>query len=236
MKQLERRSKSVLIYGGSRGVGNLIAEHLGAKGLDVLVIARNSAPPASNVTSVELDISTLEGQIKNHEILTQHKELKLVFFNIGGSFGIHQRIPTSDNFMSIFERNFLYVLTTIKFLHDSNSLSQKVLGFMLTNALRTKNSNIAYLISKLAVEEYANYLSQPIKHNPKGVLKFYPPLILYPGRYLADSYLSQTTLHERQKFVETELGGEWPVTPEELAAEIAEQLIAAVREERQPKG
>jgi len=228
VQQLDHRSENVLIYGGSRGVGNLIAKHLGSKGLQVLVIGRQSAPSATNVTSLELDVSTLEGQTRNYEILTQLKELKIVFFNIGGSFGLHQRIPTGESFMTIFERNFLYILNTVRVLHESYGLSQKVLGFMLTNALRTKNSNITYLISKLAVEEYANYLSQAIECTPKKVLKFYPPLILYPGRYLADSYLKCNTGDERQKFVEAELGGEWPVTPEEIAAEISERLVDAV--------
>jgi len=231
MKQKEHRIENVLIYGGSRGIGNLIANQLGSKGFDVLVVARNTTPPAANVTCVELDISTSDGQVKLNEILLQLVKLQIIFFNIGGSFGLHETIPTADSFMTIFSRNFLYILNTIKLLHDSDRLSKVVLGFMLTNALRTRKSNISYLISKLAVEEYANYLSQASEHTPRRVLKFYPPLILYPGRYLADSYLKHKTRDERQRYVDTELGGEWPVTPEEIALVIAEQLVTAVAAE-----
>jgi len=222
----ELNSGGFAVYGGTHGVGLLIAEQLAKTGLAVTIVGRTSPTHGiKTISNMQIDFSTQSGFIKNRDFLLQNGNIKNFVFNIGGSFGVQEDSPKIDDFQILTNLNIGYITDTINFLEHSNRLTGSLLVFILSNAVTTGRGNLPYRMLKIALDEYAKALEVAYTHSFVEILRFYPPLILYPTRFMAKRFLAIESDSQRRRFIRDELAGFKPVYPEDLANEIVLSII-----------
>lgn len=218
--------ESCLIYGGTKGVGLLIAERLVEKGLKSVVIGR-TVPTAqkAKVETYQIDFTNLDGFEKNRRFLKEHPEIRRFIFNIGGSFGVYDTSPDIKSLHTLVNLNIGYVIDTINYLERLDRLIGSVLVFIISDSVRTRTGSLQYRMLKTALDEYSRSIEENFSGRGVEVIRVYPPLILYPNRYLANKYMNMNEGSERSRFVANELGGSAPVTPEHLADSIVSSIL-----------
>lgn len=220
------RSGSFLVYGGTRGVGLLISEQLFNRGFAVTIAGRSSPTPTNHsLNSVQLDFSITTGFAKNRDFLQQNEAINKFIFNLGGSFGVHEDSPKIDDFQVLSNLNIGYIIDTVNFLESTGRLHGSLLVFMLSNVISTGGGNLPYRILKVALDDYARSLEASHGESFLTVLRFYPPLILYPNRFMAKRFLAIESDNQRRRFIDDELAGFAPVHPEALANDIVSAII-----------
>jgi short-subunit dehydrogenase involved in D-alanine esterification of teichoic acids len=210
-----RLRDDVVVYGGTSGLGRLLAEHLAVTHPNVFIVGRTKFKSAlSNIHFITIDFDAIDSLKINREFLAQHDTIGSLFFNIGGSFGLHEDVASVDNIVKLSQKNLFYIVDTIDFLLKHSSITNKNFIFISTNSLLTFNGNPGYIMLKGALEIFVQHLYK--NHRNLGLNLFIArlPLILYPSRFLAKQFLNLKSSEEQQCFIDDRLEGYSPLTPE----------------------
>ena len=216
----------VIIYGGSKGIGLNIAKDLAERGYGVTNVSRSLPLQHEAVFKTQLfDVTHPEFSERNTAIIQGSPKAKIFVFNIGGSFGRHNVIPTVCQIKYLMKANLYYIVDTIECLRNFGRMKNNLFVFLLTNEHTKINGNIAYYMSKVALDLYADKLAKTEEASANHVIKFFPPLILYDERHLPSLYKNLKTDEERKAFIEEVLGGHVPVDPNTFAKQIVDKIV-----------
>jgi len=209
-------NNTVLITGGSAGIGFEIAQQLSAQGNQVIITGRNAerlqaaAAQLKNTTAIVSDVSSPDDVNK---LVAQLKEkfpqLNIVINNAGFSASPYRLLPGADAFEKAsaeIQTNYLSVLRL-------NELLLPVLSQQPQAAIVNVSSIVAfapslnipgYSISKAALHAYSRVLRITLKDTPVRVFELMPPLV--------NTEFSK------------EIGGEKGIPASQVAAELLEGL------------
>lgn len=217
---------SHIIFGGTRGIGLLLAKKLSERGLGVAITGRQ---PKSDV---KVEFPYLQANLadnSNYEAvrayLRDHPALSHFIFNVGGSFGRHERFPSVENFQYLACCNLLYIMDVVNFLRETDTIKNKNFSFMLTTAAENLTGNPAYAILKKSLLDLTIVLERNFCESGVGIARILLPLILYEDRYLASEYLKLNSDKARKAFIKANLEGFPPVQPDKISEEIVALIL-----------
>lgn len=170
----ELLNKRVLVTGGTKGMGEAIAEQLMRAGAEVFTTAR-SAPENVSLKErfIEADISTADGVQKVADrIFEICGGLDILINNVGGSSAPNGgfRTLTDDDWQKAFDQNlFAAVRLDRAFLPQMLEQKSGVIIHIasIQRTLPLYQSTIAYAAAKAALANYSKNLSNEV--SPKGV-------------------------------------------------------------------
>lgn len=209
-------NNTVLITGGSAGIGFEIAQQLSAQGNQVIITGRNAerlqaaAAQLKNTTAIVSDVSSPDDVKKLvAQIKEKFPQLNIVINNAGFSASPYRLLPGADAFEKAsaeIQTNYLSVLRL-------NELLLPVLSEQPQAAIVNVSSIVAfapslnipgYSISKAALHAYSRVLRITLKDTPVRVFELMPPLV--------NTEFSK------------EIGGEKGIPASQVAAELLEGL------------
>jgi len=182
-------NNTVLITGGSAGIGFEIAQQLSAAGNQVIITGRNAerlqaaAAQLKNATAIVSDVSSqrdVDNLVK--QLNQEFPQLNMVINNAGYSSSPYQLVPGADNFEKAsaeIQTNYLAVLRL-------NELLLPLLRKQANAAIVNVSSIVAfapsinipgYSISKAALHAYTRVLRITLKDTPVRVFELMPPLV-----------------------------------------------------------
>lgn len=209
-------NNTVLITGGSAGIGFEIAQQLSAAGNQVIITGRNAerlqaaAAQLKNATAIVSDVSSrsdVDQLVK--QLNNEFPQLNMVINNAGYSASPYQLVPGADAFEKAsaeIQTNYLAVLRL-------NELLLPLLRKQANAAIVNVSSIVAfapsinipgYSISKAALHAYTRVLRITLKDTPVRVFELMPPLV--------------NTEFSR------EIGGEKGIPASQVAAELLDGL------------
>lgn len=170
----ELLKKRVLVTGGTKGMGEAIAEKLACAGAEVFTTAR-SMPDDFSLKDrfIRADISTSNGVQKVVErIFEEAGGLDILINNVGGSSAPNGgfRVLTDDDWQKTFEQNlFAAVRLDRAFLPKMIEQRSGVIIHIasIQRTLPLYQSTIAYAAAKAALVNYSKSLSNEV--SPEGV-------------------------------------------------------------------
>jgi len=220
-------TRRCLVYGGTSGMGLEVSKLLTKSGYIVDAVGRNAVTSiAPSLTFHSLNPSESNFRTDNRSFLMDRADSTAIcIFNIGGSFGSHEKIASVRVFTKLSWVNSVYIIDTIEAIEDLGYLKDMSLVFILTNALKSNSGNPSYLMHKAAIEKYAEYLATNCAERNLTVVLAYPPLLLYPLRHLPQLFMSLKTDAQRQNFVEDRLFGQLPISPAEYAIHLVKRIL-----------
>jgi uncharacterized oxidoreductase len=186
MKTIEN---TVLITGGSAGIGFEIAKAFSEKGNHVIITGRNQARLDSaltklqNTTGIACDVSdAAEVDALVEKLKSEFPKLNIVINNAGRAF-VHSLLDEADTFENASEEMLTNYLSVIR-------LNQKLLPLLKTQDVAAivnvssivafvPNHNLAtYGASKAALHSYSQSLRIALeKETPVKVFELMPPLV-----------------------------------------------------------
>lgn len=209
-------NNTVLITGGSAGIGFEIAQQLSAQGNQVIITGRNAerlqaaAAQLKNTTAIVSDVSSPDDVNKLvAQIKEKFPQLNIVINNAGFSASPYRLLPGADAFEKAsaeIQTNYLSVLRL-------NELLLPVLSQQPQAAIVNVSSIVAfapslnipgYSISKAALHAYSRVLRITLKDTSVRVFELMPPLV--------NTEFSK------------EIGGEKGIPASQVAAELLEGL------------
>lgn len=226
----ELSGKVALVTGGTKGIGQAIANRLSAAGATVIITARN-APEVDNDTLhfIPADLSEAQGTQKViDEIHSTYGKLDILINNVGASDtpagGFH--VLTDEDWERIIRTNLLAAVRLDRgFLPQMLERQSGVIIHIasIQGKLPLYDSTLPYAAAKAGLINYSKGLSNEV--SPKGIRV----LTVSPGwvktaatgdwlKLLSSS--SNTTVEEAQQNVMDALGGipfGRPAMPEEVA-------------------
>lgn len=144
-------NKTVLITGGSRGIGKFTAIYLASKGYNVAFTYNNSSEKANQVLEeitsnggnafiIKCDISK-EEQVKNmvNQVLTKYGKIDVLINNAAVCFDSLFSEKTTDDFKKTLEVNVLGTFLVSKYVGENmmNNKYGKIVNISSTNGINT---------------------------------------------------------------------------------------------------
>ncbi|WP_440135632.1 SDR family oxidoreductase [Chitinophaga sancti] len=209
-------NNTVLITGGSAGIGFEIAQQLGAAGNQVIITGRNAerlkaaAAQLKNTTAIVSDVSS-PGDVS--QLVAQLEEkfpgLNMVINNAGYSASPYRLAPGVDTFEKAsaeIQTNYLSVLRLNELLLPllSKQAHAAIVNVSSIVAFAPSINIPGYSISKAALHAYSRVLRITLNDTPVRVFELMPPLV--------NTEFSK------------EIGGEKGIPASQVAAELIEGL------------
>ncbi len=185
---MKTTNNTVLISGGSAGIGLEIAKLLSEKGNKVIITGRNeerlknAASQLKNVTTIASDVSNAE-DVENliNRIKTEFPDLNMVINNAGRALVYDITEENANAFEKAEDEMLTNYLSIIR-------LNEKLLPVLKTNSNPTivnVSSVVAfvpgflatYSASKAALHSYTRYLRLALKDANVNVFELMPPLV-----------------------------------------------------------
>lgn len=209
-------NNTVLITGGSAGIGFEIAQQLSAQGNQVIITGRNAerlqtaVAKLKNATAIVSDISSADDVSKLvTELNEKFPQLNIVINNAGYAASPYQLLPgiaTFEQAAAEIQTNYLAVLRLNEWLLPLlNKQPQAAIVNVSSIVAFAPSINIpGYSISKAALHAYSRVLRITLKNTPVRVFELMPPLV--------NTEFSK------------EIGGEKGIPASQVAAELLEGL------------
>jgi uncharacterized oxidoreductase len=186
---MKTSNNTVLITGGSAGIGFEIAQQLSAQGNQVIITGRNAerlqaaAVQLKNTTAIVSDVNSWSDVNK---LVTQLKEqfpqLNMVINNAGFSSSPYRLLPGVDTFEKAsaeIQTNYLSVLRLNELLLPllSKQPQAAIVNVSSIVAFAPSMNIPGYSISKAALHAYTRVLRLTLKDTPVQVFELMPPLV-----------------------------------------------------------
>lgn len=209
-------NNTVLITGGSAGIGFEIAQQLSAQGNHVIITGRNAErlqAAAAKLKSATAIVSDVNNPVAVGNLVAQLNEqfpqLNIVINNAGYSSSPYQLLPDADTFEKAaaeIQTNYLSILRLNELLLPLlNKQSHAAIVNVSSIVAFAPSINIpGYSISKAALHAYSRVLRITLKNTPVRVFELMPPLV--------NTEFSK------------EIGGEKGIPASQVAAELLEGL------------
>lgn len=238
----ELLNKRVLVTGGTKGMGEAIAEQLARAGAKVFTTAR-SLPDNFSLKDgfIQADLSTAEGVQKIVErIFEEVGGLDILINNVGGSSAPNGgfRVLTDDDWQKTFEQNlFAAVRLDRAFLPKMLEQKSGVIIHIgsIQRTLPLYQSTIAYAAAKAALVNYSKNLSNEVASEGVRIITVSPGFIETEAATRMIEGLAETAETDvntaRQGLIDS-LGGipmNRPGRPQEVA-----ELVAFLVSDRAP--
>ena len=221
-----KKAISHIIFGGTSGIGALLAKKLSERGLGVAITGRQpEAKVFGGLSYFRANFSDSSDYEAVKIYLRGQPALSHFIFNVGGSFGRHERFTSVENFQYLAYCNLLYIIEIVNFLIETDTIKNKNFSFMLTTASENLTGNPAYAILKKSLLDLTMVLERNFSESGVGIARILLPLILYEDRYLASEYLKLKSDQARKTFIEDKLDGFPPVRPDKISEEIAALVL-----------
>jgi len=213
---MKTSQNTVLITGGSAGIGFEIAKQLSAKNNHVIIVGRNperlqkAAAQLQNVTAISADISNA-ADVENlvTKLLSDFPKLNIVINNAGAAAGLSDLLNNTDTF----ERASIEMHTNYLSIIRLNEKLLPLLKKQTEAAIVNVSSIVAFLpgkvtatysASKAALHSYTQALRVALEDTNVKVFELMPPLV--------DTEFS------------TEINGHLGIKP----AQVADEFLAAL--------
>jgi NAD(P)-dependent dehydrogenase (short-subunit alcohol dehydrogenase family) len=159
-------TKTVLITGSSKGIGNALANLFSSNGYSVIGTSRKEASnyaEASNVQMFQLNladtksIETFVGEIKK-----QHIKLDVLINNAAVGTDLGTNIPEENSFKETFDTNVTGTVLLTEQLLDIMNVHSKIINVsskMGSIGICSDTDSVAYRMSKAALNMYSKILA-----------------------------------------------------------------------------
>src|SRR2546427_3303700 len=169
----EFTDKRVLVTGGTKGVGEAIADRFQRGGATVIITARSAPTEKTDNDFIQADVSTAEGTTKViNEILSRFQGIDIIIHNVGGSSA------PSGGFVTVTDE--IWQQNINENLFPAVRLDRGLLPSMIERGsgviihissiqarLPLYDSTLAYAAAKAALTNYSKALSNEV--TPKGI-------------------------------------------------------------------
>jgi 3-oxoacyl-[acyl-carrier protein] reductase len=164
---MEKKNKTVIVTGGTRGIGLKIVKKYLSEGWDVIILSRNSefeeslsSSELKKITSYKCDLTKQNEVMKIAELL-KNKSVNALISNVGSGSGSRDVFPPDEEWNKIWDINFTSSKNTAKYFHKLLEKNNGHLIFISSIAgVEFLDAPIAYSVSKSALITYSKILSK----------------------------------------------------------------------------
>lgn len=186
----EHAFKSILITGGSSGIGLALARELAAPGISITITGRDSqrlqnareaiSNTGAEVEALEIDVADADAMRDLIISVDERAPIDLVVANAGISGGGDTSEPAHDQVRRIISVNVLGVMNTV--LPASDILAARQSGRIAivssVAGLRGLPTAPAYSASKVAVKAWGDAIRPGLKDSGVGLSVIYPGFVI----------------------------------------------------------
>ncbi|MFJ9967278.1 beta-ketoacyl-ACP reductase [Streptomyces avermitilis] len=208
-------SRSVLITGGSRGIGLAIARHLAEAGDRVAITYRSGEPP-EGLLAVRCDITDTEQvDAAFKEVEEQHGHVEVLVANAGITKDQLLMRMSEDDFASVVDTNLTGAFRVTKRASRGMLRAKKgrVVFISSAVALRGESGQANYAASKAGLVGFARSMAREL--GSRGITFN----VVAPG--LTETSMSQALSDEQLENLKTQIPLGRLARPEEIAATVA---------------
>ncbi|MFI6113333.1 beta-ketoacyl-ACP reductase [Kitasatospora sp. NPDC051164] len=208
-------SRSVLITGGSRGIGLAIARHLAEAGDRVAITYRSGEPP-EGLLAVRCDITdTAQVDAAFKEVEEQHGPVEVLVANAGITKDQLLMRMSEDDFASVVDTNLTGAFRVTKRASRGMLRAKKgrVVFISSAVALRGESGQANYAASKAGLVGFARSMAREL--GSRGITFN----VVAPG--LTETSMSQALSDEQLENLKTQIPLGRLARPEEIAATVA---------------
>jgi 3-oxoacyl-[acyl-carrier protein] reductase len=208
-------SRSVLITGGSRGIGLAIARHLAEAGDRVAITYRSGEPP-EGLLAVRCDITDTEQvDAAFKEVEEQHGPVEVLVANAGITKDQLLMRMSEDDFASVVDTNLTGAFRVTKRASRGMLRAKKgrVVFISSAVALRGESGQANYAASKAGLVGFARSMAREL--GSRGITFN----VVAPG--LTETSMSQALSDEQLENLKTQIPLGRLARPEEIAATVA---------------
>ncbi|WP_060880704.1 beta-ketoacyl-ACP reductase [Streptomyces scabiei] len=208
-------SRSVLITGGSRGIGLAIARHLAEAGDRVAITYRSGEPP-EGLLAVRCDITdTAQVDAAFKEVEEQHGPVEVLVANAGITKDQLLMRMSEDDFASVVDTNLIGAFRVTKRASRGMLRAKKgrVVFISSAVALRGESGQANYAASKAGLVGFARSMAREL--GSRGITFN----VVAPG--LTETSMSQALSDEQLENLKTQIPLGRLARPEEIAATVA---------------
>ncbi|MEU1154302.1 beta-ketoacyl-ACP reductase [Streptomyces sp. NPDC051582] len=208
-------SRSVLITGGSRGIGLAIARHLAEAGDRVAITYRSGEPP-EGLLAVRCDITdTDQVDAAFKEVEEQHGPVEVLVANAGITKDQLLMRMSEDDFASVVDTNLTGAFRVTKRASRGMLRAKKgrVVFISSAVALRGESGQANYAASKAGLVGFARSMAREL--GSRGITFN----VVAPG--LTETSMSQALSDEQLENLKTQIPLGRLARPEEIAATVA---------------
>lgn len=185
---MKTSENTVLITGGSAGIGLAIAKQLAAKNNHVIIIGRNTerlqkaAAELTNVTAINADISNAEDVDKLTDKLIKEFPTLNIVINNAGAAQLSNLLSDTDTFEKASAEILTNYLSVIRLNEKLIPLLRKQAAAAIVNvssvvALVPGSALAGYSASKAALHSYTQSLRLFLSSTDVKVFELMPPLV-----------------------------------------------------------
>ncbi|MFF8535948.1 beta-ketoacyl-ACP reductase [Streptomyces sp. NPDC015532] len=208
-------SRSVLITGGSRGIGLAIARHLAEAGDRVAITYRSGQPP-EGLLAVRCDITDMDQvDAAFKEVEEQHGPVEVLVANAGITKDQLLMRMSEDDFASVVDTNLTGAFRVTKRASRGMLRAKKgrVVFISSAVALRGESGQANYAASKAGLVGFARSMAREL--GSRGITFN----VVAPG--LTETSMSQALSDEQLETLKTQIPLGRLARPEEIAATVA---------------
>nr|WP_024127089.1 beta-ketoacyl-ACP reductase [Streptomyces sp. F8]AHE39810.1 3-oxoacyl-[acyl-carrier-protein] reductase [Streptomyces sp. F8] len=208
-------SRSVLITGGSRGIGLAIARHLAEAGDRVAITYRSGEPP-EGLLAVRCDITDMDQvDAAFKEVEEQHGPVEVLVANAGITKDQLLMRMSEDDFASVVDTNLTGAFRVTKRASRGMLRAKKgrVVFISSAVALRGESGQANYAASKAGLVGFARSMAREL--GSRGITFN----VVAPG--LTETSMSQALSDEQLENLKTQIPLGRLAHPEEIAATVA---------------
>lgn len=191
MQSLE--NKTVIITGGSKGIGRVLALRLAKEKMNIVIAARNHSELSrtrdeiteinKNVIAVKADVSNYE-DVKNivKEAVNNFKDIHYLINNAANLTHKAVKDFSVDEWKKVFEVNvfgtFMMCKEVLKYMEKlKNSTGATIINIASTSGKRGYERGSAYSASKFAITGFSESLFKEVRQSNIRVVVIYPSAV-----------------------------------------------------------
>jgi NAD(P)-dependent dehydrogenase (short-subunit alcohol dehydrogenase family) len=195
--------KQIINIGGTSGLGLALSEEFNSQGCKVFAVGRSKpikANSSQNITWLLGDLLAPDQKDAIFFELDKLEKINTFIYNLGGSFGLHDKFENLENHKIIFEINYFLAVEFInRYLKILKNTPNSRIIFLLSQSCFNYSGNIPYVAAKCALMGYLKAIASELSPYGVTVSGVAPGALNYSYRFIGRMKLSDEAAWKEYK-------------------------------------